>query len=39
MNIFLYIGVHFFYKFLNARRDRIWNAMTPEVRTIVLPCQ
>ncbi|KAI4526624.1 major facilitator superfamily domain-containing protein [Schizophyllum commune] len=32
MNIFLYIGVHFFYKFLNARRDRIWNAMTPEER-------
>ncbi|THV06580.1 MFS general substrate transporter [Dendrothele bispora CBS 962.96] len=26
MNIALYIGTYFFYKFLNQRRDKIWNS-------------
>ncbi|KIY50631.1 MFS general substrate transporter [Fistulina hepatica ATCC 64428] len=30
MNIFLYIGTFFFYRTINKRRDRIWNAMTAE---------
>ncbi|KIY50633.1 MFS general substrate transporter [Fistulina hepatica ATCC 64428] len=32
INIFLYIGTFFFYRIINQRRDRIWNAMTPEQR-------
>ncbi|CAK7216386.1 hypothetical protein SBRCBS47491_002806 [Sporothrix bragantina] len=30
--IFLYIAVHFFYKWVNYRRDKIWNAWTPAER-------
>ncbi|KAJ4485678.1 major facilitator superfamily domain-containing protein [Lentinula aciculospora] len=30
MNIVLYIGTYFFYKYLNERRDRIWNTWTKE---------
>ncbi|KAF9453885.1 MFS general substrate transporter [Macrolepiota fuliginosa MF-IS2] len=30
MNIMLYIFAYFFYKTLNARRDKAWAAMTPE---------
>jgi len=30
MNIALYIGTYFFYKYLNKRRDRIWNSWSKE---------
>lgn len=30
--IFLYIAVHFYYKWVNSRRDAIWNAWTPAER-------
>ncbi|KAJ3857261.1 major facilitator superfamily domain-containing protein [Lentinula lateritia] len=30
MNIVLYIGTYFFYKSINKRRDRIWNAWSKE---------
>ncbi|ERS95630.1 uncharacterized protein SPSK_02310 [Sporothrix schenckii 1099-18] len=30
--IFLYVAVHFYYRWVNARRDKIWNAWTPEER-------
>lgn len=32
MNLVIYIGVHFFYKVLNNRRDKIWNSWTLEQR-------
>jgi hypothetical protein len=28
----LYTAVNFFYKWVNARRDKIWNSWTPEER-------
>jgi hypothetical protein len=31
-NIFLYTAVNFFYKWVNARRDKVWNSWTPEER-------
>lgn len=31
-NIFLYIAVNFYYKWVNSRRDKIWNSWTPEER-------
>lgn len=31
MNIVLYIGTYFFYRTLNARRDKIWNEWSPQV--------
>lgn len=31
-NIFLYLAVHFFYKWENHRRDKIWNSWTPAER-------
>lgn len=33
VNIGLYISAHFFYKYLNARRERIWNTMSKKVRS------
>lgn len=32
MNIVLYIGTFFFYRTLNQRRDKKWNAWTPKVK-------
>ncbi|KAF6754358.1 major facilitator superfamily domain-containing protein [Ephemerocybe angulata] len=32
MNIVLYIGTHFFYKYLNHRRDKVWNSWTQDER-------
>lgn len=31
MNIVLYILTYFFYRTINARRERIWKSWTPEV--------
>ncbi|KAE8444623.1 hypothetical protein EG329_014371 [Mollisiaceae sp. DMI_Dod_QoI] len=31
-NIFLYLIVNFYYDWVNARRDKIWNSWTPEER-------
>lgn len=31
-NIFLYLAVHFYYVWVNHRRDKIWNSWTPEQR-------
>ncbi|TFK26656.1 MFS general substrate transporter [Coprinopsis marcescibilis] len=33
MNIFLYISTHFFYKFLNARRDKKWNSWSEKEKS------
>ncbi|KAL0575234.1 hypothetical protein V5O48_006725 [Marasmius crinis-equi] len=30
MNIVLYISIHFFYKYLNKRRDKTWNSWSKE---------
>jgi len=30
MNIALYIGTYFFYRYINKRRDKIWNSWTKE---------
>ena len=35
MNIFLYVFAFLFYRTLNARRDKIWNAWTKEVRFLL----
>ena len=35
MNIFLYVFAFLFYRTLNARRDKIWNAWTKEVRLLL----
>ena len=32
MNIVLYITTHFFYKYLNHRRDKTWNAWSEKER-------
>jgi hypothetical protein len=31
-NVVLYVGVHFYYRWVNKRRDRIWDAWTEEER-------
>jgi hypothetical protein len=31
-NIFLYLSVHFFYKWVNYRREKIWSSWTPAER-------
>ncbi|OAA66528.1 major facilitator superfamily transporter [Niveomyces insectorum RCEF 264] len=31
-NVFLYLTVHVYYRWVNYRRDKIWNAWTPEER-------
>jgi hypothetical protein len=31
MNIVLYIGTYFFYRYLNARRDKVWKTWTNKV--------
>ncbi|TFK56770.1 MFS general substrate transporter [Heliocybe sulcata] len=36
MNITLYIGTFFFYRYLNKRRDRIWNSWSEKERTTYL---
>ena len=33
MNMFLYLFTYLFYKGINKRRDRIWNAWSAKVRS------